>query len=304
MNTLQPVTSITESVPRKGMKALLRMAQFRLALAAAGLLFLFLGSGVAATLQDFGYQNMRVNSVLPTGQRPLLVILANFAGRPTLTNSAAYYDDFAFNPARVPSLNGYFKAMSHSRFSWSRGGIIGPLSLGANETDNNFVNNDLFVSNIVHKAMGMFNFAAYDANHDGRVSSAELGILVINSYFTGMRSVRGDVRPPGSPVGWYGPVGLVGQDANFGVCCEEFEETLGCQDLYGAGCLSQGLTFQSCNPGRTNMVYLDPWHRMQLGWSEGRIRSLTNSELTANIFLIGCGRFNYNDREFGRSLAV
>ena len=45
----------------------------------------------AATLQEFGYQNMKVNGQVPVGHRPLLVILANFAGRPALTHDANYY---------------------------------------------------------------------------------------------------------------------------------------------------------------------------------------------------------------------
>jgi M6 family metalloprotease-like protein len=240
----------------------------------------------AATLQDFGYSNMLINGQPALGTRPLLVILANFAGKTPLAHDSAYYDDLVFNPSRFPGLNGYFLAASNGRFSWSRGAVIGPLNFGANETDANYPDNAQFVSNIVYKAMasGLFNFAAYDANHDGHVAQAELGILVIG-YFTGMRPSPNEIRAPGSSVEWHGSVALVEDAATFGVHCEEFEETLGCQDLYGYDngleCLSQRLTFQSCNFRADDVYYLDPWERMRLGWCEPRLQPMASGGVLA-----------------------
>jgi len=66
----------------------------------------------------------------------------------------------------------------------------------------------------------------------------------------------------------------------FGVMVEETEEMLGIIDIYGYGCgssccLSAGLSPQSCNFSLTDIYYLDPYNRLQMGWCEPRIRSLT-----------------------------
>src|SRR5436190_10993499 len=124
----------------------------------------------AATWQDFGYQNMKVNGVLATGSRPLLVILVNFAGYPQLADPPSYFADLIFNTSRFPSFNGYFQAVSNGRFSYANAGVIGPLSLPAAETEKNWgplpAADTPYCSNIVYKAMisSPSTFANYDAN--------------------------------------------------------------------------------------------------------------------------------------------
>jgi len=62
--------------------------------------------------------------------------------------------------------------------------------------------------------------------------------------------------------------------------CHEVSHLLGTKDLYGVWnqeCLNNGLSLMSCtitfadNPA---IYHLDPWHKMQLGWTQPRIRSL------------------------------
>jgi M6 family metalloprotease-like protein len=239
-----------------------------------------------ASLSDFGYNNLKVNGVLPLAPRPLLVILVNFPNSPPITNPPSYYDQLIFNSTQMPSMNGYFQAVSNGRFSFSRGGVIGPLSLSAAERNDpgNWPNDGAYHSNIVYKAMvsGLFDFASYDVNHDGHVTQDELAIIDIlneGNYFSVGARTAGVVKPAGSSVDWG-----AGRQPNLAgmnyqtpviVMVEETEETLGAIDIYGADCLSKGLTPQSCavnsGPNTTEVYYLDPWHRMQLGWCEPRI---------------------------------
>ena len=102
-------------------------------------MLVFSGTASAQTLQDFGYQCLQVNGQQNLGTRPLLLIVANFAGETNtagFTNSdgtltaaplpqdAAYYDNLVFNQNNNPSVNGYFAAMSNGRFTWTRAGVV------------------------------------------------------------------------------------------------------------------------------------------------------------------------------------
>src|SRR5689334_1856180 len=70
----------------------------------------------SASLNDFGYQNRRVNGVLPQGGRPLLVILADFDTGPAFTKTPAYFTNLVFNWLNPKSVNGFFLAISNGRF--------------------------------------------------------------------------------------------------------------------------------------------------------------------------------------------
>src|SRR5262245_37218555 len=73
----------------------------------------------AATLQDFGYNNMTVNGKSARGQRPLLVILIDFSYNQPLAWSNAQADSLIF-PVNGRTLNRYFVEASNDRFRWSR----------------------------------------------------------------------------------------------------------------------------------------------------------------------------------------
>jgi M6 family metalloprotease-like protein len=245
------------------------------------------GRASAATLQDFGYQNMNVNSRLAVGQRPLLVIVANFDGAAPLTNSAAYFDDLAFNTNRFPSINGYFQTMSNGRFHWTRGETIGPLNFPANQMMAAYADDKAYVSNIIYRAMSLFPtiFLNCDANHDSHITVDELGILVICNDSGGVCRSAGIVNY-GFLFDWGGGtthcnVGVINGDSPFHIFVEEFQETLGCWDIYGTDQnLSDRLTTQGNPNGPNDVYYLDPWHRMQLGWCDPRVQSLTAGGIT------------------------
>ena len=259
----------------------------------------------AQTLQDFGYQSRNVNGQLTLGTRPLLLIVANFAGETNtygITNSdgtlaaaplpqnAAYYSNMVFNLSQYPSVNGYFSAVSNGRFTWTLAGVVS-LNLPASQQDAAWPgpggatgHDQPYMSNIVYQAMasGQFNFKAFDANGDGHITQDELGIIILGNDFTGERDTGGPVTSPDGSYDWGQGSHTIGTsrvtNTPFITWCEEFEETLGPTDIYGAKGFSQTLTPQSYEPDPQfnywYLYYLDPWQRMAVGWCSPRIVSM------------------------------
>ena len=253
----------------------------------------------AVTLTDFGYQNLSINGKLASGSRPLLAIFVNFQGQDPLPFPITTYSNLVFNTSETPSMNGYYQACSDGGFSLARGGAI-MLTLPASQnfsvysnTYPPFIRDGVYSSNIIAQAMssGRFDFASYDANHDGNISPDELSIMIIVSdvgwTFGGSRTSP-TVSVPGINYTWgsgandpHPNVALLGRQAPFTVWCEETEETWGALDIYGPDqlCLSMTLSPQSCTYDTSSLIgayyYLDPWNRMELGWCQPRIYSLT-----------------------------
>jgi M6 family metalloprotease-like protein len=275
------------------------------------LLLLLSGFGLlpslhAVTLTDFGYQHMNINGQLATNTRPLLVIVANFAGEATnyypppapLTNTA-YYNNLVFNTTNYPSLNGYYSAVSNGRFAWTPAGTV-YLNLPASAQDGTWPgpggdpgHDQPYMSNIVYQAMlqtNQFNFKVYDKG-DHHITLDELGILIIGNDFTKCGDTGGPVTSPDGSYSWGQVTNLLNTckigtlkvtDTPFITWCEEFEESLGCGDIYGQKAWSWSLTPQSNEPPLGNywyLYYLDPWQRMSLGWCEPRIVSMPTGGL-------------------------
>lgn len=259
------------------------------------MLWLWLAPGArAATLADFGYQNLKVNGALPLGARPLLVILACFDTNDlgtcfdnNFTNGWQYYQDWVFNSARQPvSINGYFHEVSNGRFFWAPADTdLGPgagvtrvwvNSAGCLECPG--VTEFSYFSNIIYRAMGNVDFGNYDANQNGFVDRNELTIAVFNNdWKSGGTRRSGDVTRGAITYRDEGPnVANLGYYETFDTWCHELSHTLGTKDLYGRSCLSYHVTLMSCTGLDVNnrAFHLDPWHKMQLGWAEPRIRSL------------------------------
>lgn len=247
----------------------------------------------AATLQDFGYEHITVNGEVAKGHRPLLVILANFAGARVFAHDANFYDNFVFNFFAQPGLNNYFMEVSDGRFFWSRGGTV-TASLPSLMLFSNFTASlpqgapldQLYASNIIHQTMlqSSFNFAGYDDNNDGTISQHELQIVIISNDgdYSGANRWAGCIRPGGSTrTVCAGSVALLNHQTDFATFCHEFSHSLGTKDLYGVWaqeCLSEKVTLMSCTiagPEVPDIYHLDPWHKLQLGWVEPRIFSIT-----------------------------
>jgi M6 family metalloprotease-like protein len=238
----------------------------------------------AAALGDFGFGNMTVNGVAARGTRPLVTILTEFAGSPALAHDVAYYDNLVYN-ALQKSVNGYYLANSNARFFWARAGVgtIGPFHLSAAEGRLPEMQRLARV-----KAVAMesgFDFAQFDDNRDGRVTTDELSLLIIDNLSERGAANRSTdpvgVQAGGSTVSLESRVASAAHRASFMSIVHELSHSLGTVDLYGSNSLSQSLTLMGAtifdNDDDRSTFHLDPWHKMQLGWSEPRIRSLQTS---------------------------
>ena len=261
------------------------------------------GALPAATLADFGYQNMRIHGQPALGVRPLLLILATFDNRPAFAYPPAHYQSLVFS-ASTPSVYGYHREVSRARFLWSMASYQ-PLTLNqpfercwhgyrtnllahgypTNAATDQFADR-LVISNVVWQVMlNGFDFRSFDTNFDGTVQEHELSILLISNENQNLGATRssGPVNPPAGH-----PNAIVNMDhvahvnhwTDFGSITHEMSHVLGAIDLYDdGGCKGQSVSVMSCTLPweiETNFVsyYLDAWHRMQLGWTDPRIGSL------------------------------
>jgi M6 family metalloprotease-like protein len=235
----------------------------------------------ALSLGDFGHGSLPGGGREALGNRPLLTILVTYDGQPALAHDRAYYDTLVYNTLRK-SANGYFLVNSNGRFFWSRAGagIIGPFRFSAQAAT---VPERERFARIKEQAMRSgFDFAQFDDDRNGHVDTHELGILIIDNLWGrggGMRSSDpGCVSISGSPVKVCANVTIAGHRASFMTIAHELSHLLGTYDLYGSNDLNQSLTLMGATIYNADddmrTYHLDPWHKMKLGWSEPRMRSL------------------------------
>jgi len=264
-----------------------------------GTLMLALGKAwaIPPTLDELGYQTLRVNGELALGSRPLLVVLIDAEGSGLEyppDHNLEYYRSNIFDVYEAQSVNGFLLENSNDRFSFSRTGhpgVIGPVALPADERYPPTLERAggdvqladlLFHSNLVARTMmsGLIDFTQLNTDANPDITGDELHLLFIFNEAGSGGAARspGRVQPPGFDYALD-----VGSDAGvsfstpFDTLTHELTHTLGGFDLYGASCLSVGLTLMSCTsyiPDGQQTFHLDPWHKLKLGWCEPRIRSL------------------------------
>lgn len=243
-----------------------------------------LAPAATPTLQDFGYGHKLARSSWPT-----LVIMVDFEDGKFPNNNTNYWDRFVFKRTNSPpGIGTYFGEVSLDRFAFIRGGTIRITESVTNRwqgwrnrTETDGLADLNYHSNLMHQAIasGQFDFAAYDFNGNGYVTADEMLILLLIADEGGGTRNAGKVRPPGHSVGWSGTVstGNVTRWDWFAVIAHELSHLLGAVDLYGIWGTDQDLNvgLSLMGSGTTAQpTHLDPWHKMQLGWCEPRIRSL------------------------------
>jgi M6 family metalloprotease-like protein len=185
------------------------------------------------------------------------------------------------------TLNRYFLDASNNRFLWSRaaGGVVGPYRITMTQTLQQTqypMDNGAGISavlSLIAPSMNV-NWSQFDSNNDGKITADELGLLIVhNGAGAGNREISpsGCWTPSGSTVSICGDSHRVSTASpDFGMMTHELTHQLGPIDLYGPWgkptCWNQGLTAMSCTGN--SVLNLDPWHKLQLGWSEPRIRTL------------------------------
>jgi M6 family metalloprotease-like protein len=250
----------------------------------------------AATLQDFGYQHMRVNGQLSVGHRPLLVPIFRVEGGYVYDSEHTpnhYYTNI-FNLFGRQTLNGYHFENSNGRFYWTPAGpgTIGPINVPIAESYAQTqqraggvpeLTDLLYYSNLVVRVMtsGLINLAQFDTDGNQLVTGDELHMLfILNEGDTGGVAARepGLVKPPGFSYGVnIGLAAGVQWRTPFDSTAHELTHTFGAKDLYADNCWNIRLTLMSCTSGEPDgrqTFHVDPWHKMSMGWSDPRIRSL------------------------------
>jgi M6 family metalloprotease-like protein len=261
---------------------------------AALLLWPMAGRADVPMLEDFGYTNLASVHKLQA-ERRLLVVIAQFEDG-TMAHTKDWYDHFIFDPTNQPrSVNGYFQEVSNGRFRWTHAGTVEIVVPAIDRYPTFLVGaggnvplaDKLYSSNLVHRTMisGQVSFPQYDANTNGVVTADELTIVIIsNDGGVGSRPT-GPVQPPGSSVRWESNVALQDQRGDFATVCHELAHQLGALDLYSGGCDNWALTLMSCTGGTPpedpSICHLDPWHKLQFGWTEPRIAVLPDGGLAS-----------------------
>jgi M6 family metalloprotease-like protein len=257
----------------------------------------------APVLEDFGYNQRKLHTQEARGARPMLIIVATFDTAPPLTHPLAYYDDMVFNFFNTNSINGYVLENSNARFFWTRAdaGMVALTNLPVTQIRTNFPSDEDWISNVITQTMkrALFDFAPFDADHNGFVQPGELGILIISNDPTitdrgtvpnsgsganrttqvikaGASSVAVQMDYPGGATLWSDNVG-------FNVAAHEAGHLLGALDLYGSEDVTVGQNLSLyCNRNgplagalQYNDIYhIDPWHKMWFSWAEPRIKSI------------------------------
>lgn len=248
--------------------------------------------------ERFGYRSMRVNGRVAYGERSILMVKFTdpYWVREegwTHTRTCQDYAGEVVGTSSSPTINQVYERSSNGRFRWSLAACLEmdlPLKrrpdpdtwckgCWTGEEQGNLILRKL--------AADGFDFARYDANGDGRVTSNELVLLGITNHDSGGGAVRtptgGCYRRDGMNVEVCLQQGYLSVGRRFPLytVAHELGHTLGAPDIYFPGDFSraqpggpsQGLSLMA----QGGSLVFDPWHKIALGWDRPRIRSLVTS---------------------------
>jgi M6 family metalloprotease-like protein len=222
-----------------------------------------------ATLQDFGYKRWEAPRTIP-----VLVITVHYPGHPPLDPNLTF-DELIFGSlnSKKKSVVKYYDEVSQGRFKWGRVDVVGPLNLSAqirDETDSR-----KRAAAIIDDVAKAFDFSQVEKDGDKQIAGWELAIIVIESGGSNGGSLR--VMDPPTVAGVKEPVILAGNKIQLETLCHELSHFLRGIEMYGEwnkANLNNRLTLMGTTIGATGVWHLDPWHKMQYGWLEPRIRAL------------------------------
>ena len=241
-----------------------------------------------ARLAEFGWGTMGPGTASGPVVRPLLVIVSECAGSP-IVRTLAQYDQGMFGPQH-PNVAGWFSEMSNGAFTFSRANVvrIGPYACplpdltGVRTQLEDAANFD---------GPGGFEFRDYDTNADGILSPTEMGLLGISSFFhaggqtfpVDATIFPGTAREIRVALKW----AFAGDQETLSTMAHELcHAACGMVDLYGSNCRGMGLTLASCTAGATaytDLVHLDPWHKIRMGWVKPLIYDIRDHPAGAAI---------------------
>ncbi len=261
-------------------------------------------SQVGATSADFGYDTLRVNGARATGTRPMLLVMVQFRDQQFAAGDTCAARRARFFGPGYPNVAGYFRENSNGRFTFGDAGCIGPVTAtditgdlsGPDESTfagamnprgtNGGEGREVLGQALANAAAAGYDFARYDANGDGVLTTNELTVVMI---YPGpgddMNGLNRDFTSPsftsgGRSLRVEGRAAIFGEAANFTTTAHEVSHSLGTLDLYGSGSHSGGLTLMSdtssTGVGDLRTWHLDPWHKIRLGWVAPRVVPITD----------------------------
>ncbi len=275
--------------------------------AAAFILAATLLGGVLAqaqTPEDFGYRAMTVEGKAASGGRKVQIILASVDGSPAFAHPDSYYECTVFAKCIAPgprNVKDYTREVSAGRFAWEEFGA--PISFSPYYTQGTMFDEDNLIDVIrwaFKKAYGWnlpwggyplgsdgVDTAQYavlrslDTNNDNRVTADELSFLVVHNT-TGSAGATRDIcfRPIDVPMDVCTKVSSVGHRASLMTMARELTHQLGAVDVYAGqcgACMNANLSLMAASTGADDVLttfHLDPWHKIQLGWTMPAIRDL------------------------------
>ena len=195
----------------------------------------------------FGHGTTLVNGRRAVGTRPLLVILQEFSDQRFRSNHTLdYYRDLIFGDSY--SLARHFLAVSYFNFRWSQAGLMQvsltnnpstPLDERAWATWNGgnagYTGPEYNKWVLAQAARAGFNFALFDANGDGQLTTDELGVLIINAdpvgFDGGQTWVNNPVTLNGKAIALNSSV--ISEATGFATIAHELTHQLDVEHIYG-----------------------------------------------------------------------
>ena len=191
--------------------------------------------------------------------------------------------------AKHQSISNYFTVNSLGKFLLSETQVLGwyqadkPADHYWGPNDEDDTNGDGWVrghyekwTEAILKADAEFDFSVYDKNHDGVVSTNELGVIIAipqNSPYGTVRPVYSQEHPKALPLvvdgviipkiaEWY-----LGSSINFPVAAHELSHLLlGLPDMYGNPTGHRAKDYSLMDVTYDDS-HLDPYHKRKLGWA-------------------------------------
>lgn len=244
------------------------------------------------TLADFGFGRLAADAHVAES-RPLLIIVADFTNGTSTINTTLdtnRWDNFAFvNSTTSNTLNGFFGENSSNRFQWRRGGTVKVeldeyylyKNVNARVSLTNGHDTDIVWSTeIVRRAMELYDFKQHDANTNGTMDKWELAILIVHddSGIGGANRHAGPVTDTRATVVWDGSIAAVPYNNSAGVFFHELGHILGADDFYGIW--GQDGMHEYLTAMHSGIDHFDAWNKFRWGWIEPRIFSMSNSGVT------------------------
>ena len=256
----------------------------------------------------------------PSGSRPYIAIVVGFSNR-AIDTSESQWVNYYFGSSN--SVAAYYSEVSGGQFTIvpgqesygaSNNGVVFVSVPGSHPNTSNSSNTaiDDRIVEAIQAANNSINFAAYDTDSNGFVSTEELGLSFVFAGYSGSAggpspsiwphaSVLGGngLTVDGVRVSAYWGEGdprtgniFVGAEHNtgsalatVGTACHEYGHVLGLPDLYDTSDASEGIGeiglmgggSWTGSPSGTSPVHFCAWSRIELGWTTPVSASLGNS---------------------------